>query len=124
MEAMNYFIKTIQAAKHSLSGIKMAIKEERAVRLEVIAFIPLIIIALAMDFTNVEKILLILPIMLVFSCEFLNTAIEKVIDELGQGKICRSFKFAKDAGSSSVFFMILMTILSWVLIVFEKLGWK
>mgnify|MGYP001070535381 CR=1 FL=1 len=117
---MNYFIKTIQATRHSVSGIKMALKEERAVRLEMAVFAPLIIIALAMDFTNIEKILLILPIMMVFSCELLNTAIEKLIDELGQGKICHTFKFAKDVGSSAVFFMILMTILSWSLIIFGK----
>lgn len=117
---MNYFIKIIQATKHSLSGIKMAVSEELAVRMEMAIFIPLVIIALVMDFTHIEKILLILPIMLVFTCEFLNTAIEKTIDELSQGKVCHSFKFAKDVGSSAVFFMILITILSWVLIIFEK----
>lgn len=114
---MQYFIKTMEAARHSLSGIKMALKFERAVRLETALFTPLIIMALVGPFDSIEKILLILPIMLVFSCEFLNTAIEKTIDELAQGKICQAFKFAKDAGSAAVFFMIMMTILSWTLIV-------
>lgn len=117
---MNYFIKTIQATKNSLSGIKIALREERSVRLEMAVSIPLIIIALTMDFTHIEKILLILPIMLVLSCEFLNTAIEKTIDELSQGKVCHSFKFAKDAGSSAVFFMILITLFSWICIILEK----
>jgi diacylglycerol kinase (ATP) len=115
---MNPLTKMMQATKHSLSGIKMALKQERAVRLEMAIFTPLILIALAMDFTKIEKILLIFPIMMVFSCELLNTAVEKLIDELGQGKICPTFKFAKDVGSSAVFFMILMTILSWSFIIF------
>ncbi|WP_084756281.1 diacylglycerol kinase [Candidatus Paracaedibacter symbiosus] len=47
--------------------------------------------------------LLVLPILLTLSGELLNTAIEKTIDELGQGKICPHFKFAKEARSAAEF---------------------
>lgn len=118
---MNYFIKTLQAGKNSLAGIVMAFKLERAVRLESIIFIPFLLLAFLSNLSSIEKILLVFPIFLIFVCEFFNSALEKTIDELGNGKICPAFKFAKDICSAAVLLMIIMAIFSWLLLYFPYL---
>ncbi|AIL13583.1 hypothetical protein IM40_08990 [Candidatus Paracaedimonas acanthamoebae] len=111
-----FFQQLFAATRYSLRGIFTALKLERAFIWEVVIFLPFIILATIVNFSPLEKFALIAPILLTFSFELMNTAIEKTIDELGDGKICQAFRFAKDAASGAVFFMLMMIVLSWVLI--------
>lgn len=111
-----------KSTRYSIEGICQAVKIERSFRWEIYLAIPLCITVGLLNLTPIERILLLLPIFLTLSCEMLNSSIEKTIDTLGEGRITPQFKYIKDCGSSAVFFMLLMTLISWVIILGTKCG--
>ncbi|MEJ6078464.1 diacylglycerol kinase [Vibrio sp. 1-Bac 57] len=102
---------------YSLKGIKSAFKYEAAFRQEVLLAIILIPIALLVDVTKVERILLISPVILVLIFEIINSAIEAVVDRIGSEFHELSGR-AKDMGSSAVLIGLLLTAYIWIEILF------
>ncbi|MEJ6120765.1 diacylglycerol kinase [Vibrio sp. 2-Bac 85] len=102
---------------YSLKGIKSAFKHEAAFRQEVLLAIILIPIALLVDVTKVERILLISPVILVLIFEIINSAIEAVVDRIGSEFHELSGR-AKDMGSSAVLIGLLLTAYIWIEILF------
>lgn len=77
------FIRLIKAAGYSKKGLIAAWKNEAAIRQELLALIPAVIIAFAFSFTAVERVLLIGSVVLVVVIELINSAIEAVVDRIG-----------------------------------------
>ena len=102
--------------KYSYQGLVEAFKIELSFRIEVICASFLIPIAILLPITKVEKLGLIVPILLLMAVELLNSGIEKTIDELGFGEYRDRFKFAKDCGSAAVLLLLIITVLSWYII--------
>ncbi|MBB1271399.1 diacylglycerol kinase [Psychromonas sp. SR45-3] len=102
---------------YSLKGIKSAFKHEAAFRQEVLLALILIPIALLVDVTQVERILLISPVILVLIFEIINSAIEAVVDRIGSEFHELSGR-AKDMGSSAVLIGLLLTAYIWIEILF------
>jgi diacylglycerol kinase (ATP) len=117
----DFFTPIYQSTRHSLNGMCQAFKTERSFRLEVFLSLPLLLILIFGSFTAIERLVLLFPILGTFSCELLNSGIEKTIDELGKGAIRQNFKYAKDCGSAAVFFMLLMTVLVWLMVALPRL---
>lgn len=65
----------------------------------------------------VEKILLVGSVLLVIVAELLNSAVESVVDRIGSEYHELSGR-AKDIGSAAVFVAMLITGLTWLLILF------
>jgi len=102
---------------YSLKGIKSAFKHEAAFRQEVLLALILIPVALLVDVTQVERILLISPVILVLIFEIINSAIEAVVDRIGSEFHELSGR-AKDMGSSAVLIGLLLTAYIWIEILF------
>jgi len=110
-----HVVHFFKAAGYSLQGLRAAFVNEIAIREEVGCAIVLIPLACWLGKTKVERVLLILPIMLVFMIELLNSAIEAAVNRFGPEYNIFT-KQAKDFGSAAVFIALINVVLMWVLI--------
>ena len=69
----------------------------------------------------VERSLLIGTVWLVLIVELLNTAVESIVDRVGTDHHKLSGQ-AKDQGSAGVFVSLLLTLLVWGMIIWERFG--
>jgi diacylglycerol kinase (ATP) len=106
------FTRLVSATRYSWQGIRAAWRHEAAFRQEatlaVIGF-PLAVL-LAEDV--VQFLLLVIPLILLMLAELANSAIEAIVDRLGQEADELSGR-AKDMGSAVVFMAIMIAGLSW-----------
>lgn len=107
--------RIIKAAGYSWQGLRAAWQHEAAFRQEVVAAIVAIIIACWLDVTPLARVLLIGSVMLVVIVEILNSAIEAVVDRLGNEFHELSGR-AKDMGSAAVLLAILLAVFVWLTI--------
>ncbi len=104
--------RIISATRYSWQGLRAAWKHEAAFRQE--ASLALIGFPLAYFLardTN-DFLLLTLPLLLLMLAELANSAIEAIVDRLGDEPDELSGR-AKDMGSAMVFMAIVMAMLSW-----------
>ncbi len=105
--------RIVKATGYSLNGLRAAFRSEAAIRQEAILCAILIPIALLLDVSPVEKWILIAPLILVFICELVNSAIEAVVDRIGPEHHELSGK-AKDIGSATVFIALAFSTFTWL----------
>ena len=118
--ANNHGIKrVIRATGFSMQGLKLAWKHEAAFRQELILAAIMLPIALLVDVTTVERILLILGLFVVLTVELLNSAIEAVVDRISD-EIHPLSGQAKDIASAAVFMSLFFCGLTWLLILLPK----
>jgi len=111
--------RIIHAYGYSMQGIRAAIKYEAAFRQELILAAVLIPLAFFITQDAVKLALLICAPLLVLTIEILNSAIEAVVDRLGEEHDELSGR-AKDMGSAAVWFSLLITAVIWGLILYER----
>ena len=118
--ANNHGIKrVIRATGFSMQGLKLAWKHEAAFRQELILAAIMLPIALLVDVSTVERILLILGLFVVLIVELLNSAIEAVVDRISD-EIHPLSGQAKDIASAAVFMSLFFCGLTWLLILLPK----
>ena len=118
--ANNHGIKrVIRATGFSMQGLKLAWKHEAAFRQELVLAAIMLPIALFVDVTTVERILLILGLFVVLIVELLNSAIEAVVDRISDDIHPLSGQ-AKDIASAAVFMSLVFCGLTWLLILLPK----
>jgi diacylglycerol kinase (ATP) len=110
-----------RAACYSVSGLKAALENEAAFRQEMALFVLLAPLGLWLGRNGVERSLLVGSLMLVLTAELLNSAIEAVVNRIGQEPHDLSGR-AKDLGSAAVFVSLLLVVLVWVLVLFDRFG--
>lgn len=108
------------AFKWSMKGLRAAWRHEASFRLEACLAIVLVPLGLWLGDGGLEKLALILAPMLVLSAELLNSAIEAVVDKVSP-EFHELAGRAKDMGSAAVFILLLLTVLSWGLILWPRL---
>ncbi|MDG2395626.1 diacylglycerol kinase [Candidatus Thioglobus sp.] len=98
-----------------MKGLKACYKSEAAFRQEV--WLSVILIPLAMIFgkTGIEQSILIATVFLVLIVEILNSAIESVVDRIGDEYHVLSGA-AKDMGSAAVWLSLMLLIVVWLII--------
>jgi diacylglycerol kinase (ATP) len=101
------------AGGHSLQGLWFGIKEESAFRQELLLALILLPWAFILDFTAVERILLIGSVVLVLIIELINSGIEAAIDRISFDVHSLS-KRAKDYGSAAVLLSLLLCGGIWI----------
>jgi diacylglycerol kinase (ATP) len=109
--------RIILAIGYSIQGLKSAFKHEAAFRQEVLLAIILIPIACFLEVSQIERILLITPVILVMIIEIINSAIEAVVDRIGIEHHQLAGR-AKDMGSAAVFIALGLTAYIWIEILF------
>jgi diacylglycerol kinase (ATP) len=113
--------RILNATIFSLAGLRSAWRSEAAFRQECVLAAIMIPLGAWLGSTAVERVLLIGSCLLVLIVELLNTAVELVVDRIGTDHHELSGR-AKDAGSAAVFVSLALVLVTWALIVWQRLG--
>ena len=106
---------------YSMQGFKAGWQNEAAVRQEMVLAVLLTIGAFFLADSGVKFLLLVIMPWLTVTVELANSAIEAVVDRIGMERHELSGR-AKDLGSACVFVMLILTALTWLVIVLEHFG--
>jgi len=113
------FRRLVNATKYSLAGLREAWRNEAAFRQECVLVLLLTPVAFWLGQSAVERVLLIGSCWLVLITELLNSAIEAAVDRIGTEHHHLSGR-AKDLGSAGVFVSLMLVLLVWGLISWER----
>ncbi|QWL04475.1 diacylglycerol kinase [Shewanella indica] len=115
--ANNHGLKRIfRATGFSMKGLNSAWKHEAAFRQEAVLALLMIPLALYLDVAKTEKLLLIATVFIVIITELLNSAIEAVVDRVGD-EIHPLSGQAKDIASAAVFISLCLCGLTWAVVI-------
>lgn len=113
---MNCLItRLVRATFLSVAGLRAAFGTQAAFRVEIFVLLIAVLAAWMLKRDPVERALLIGSWMLVIVVEILNSAIETVVDRIGEERHELSGR-AKDLGSAAVFCSILLASVVWILL--------
>ncbi len=98
---MNKQRSLIKSFGYALSGLRFAWKEDRNIRIHLIAMILVIILSIYFQVNAFEMGILAVMIILVLTTEMVNTAIEKTVDLITK-EYREEAKIAKDIGAGMV----------------------
>ncbi len=107
--------KLLSACVYSAQGFKACYQSEFAFRLEIWLAIFLIPIGYMLGESEVERVLLIIPIFIVLIVEMLNSAIEAVVDRISMEHHKLS-GYAKDVASAAVLLSLIIFLVTWSII--------
>ena len=113
--------RIFNATVFSIAGLRTAWRDEAAFRQEVLLCLVLLPAGLWLGRTAVERSLLIGSCLIVLVVELLNTGIENVVDRIGLEPHRLSGQ-AKDLGSAAVLISLVLTLVIWCLIAWERFG--
>jgi diacylglycerol kinase (ATP) len=108
--------RLVGAFGYSWAGFRHAFLNEAAIRDELILIGILTPVSLALNISGIERLILVLSMLLVLLVEFLNTAIETTLNRISTEQHPLTGR-AKDLGSAAVFIALMMSALSWLVIV-------
>jgi diacylglycerol kinase (ATP) len=111
--------RVINAFRSTLSGFKAAWTHEEAFRQEIIMVVLIVPLGIWMGNTGTQKAMLIGIYFIIPLVELLNTAIEVVVDRIGEEHNVLS-GMAKDLGSAAVFLSICTALIVWIIIACER----
>ncbi len=107
--------RILNATSYSISGFKAAFKLEAAFRQIILLNIVLLLVNFSLDFSPVERILLIGVGFIAIIVELFNSAIEAVVDRISLEKHELS-KNAKDMGSAAQFVALSLIAITWLIV--------
>jgi diacylglycerol kinase (ATP) len=111
--------RLIDATGYSIKGIRACWQNEAAFRQEVVLVIVLLPLSFQVAKSIEQWLLLVMPLFLLLIVELLNSAIENVVDRIGQ-ELHKLSGQAKDMGSAAVLICLLLTGTSWVAIAWKN----
>ncbi|ATZ10237.1 diacylglycerol kinase [Erwinia amylovora] len=112
--------RIFKAAGYSWKGLRAAWRHEAAFRQEAAAAILAVVIAGLLDVDAITRVLLIGSVILVIVVEILNSAIEAVVDRIGN-EIHPLAGRAKDMGSAAVLITLLLAVFVWIMLLVPRL---
>ncbi|MEJ2382920.1 MAG: diacylglycerol kinase [Xanthomonadales bacterium] len=112
--------RLLHATRWSIRGLRACWSHEAAFRQEVLLLAVLLPASLLLARDTVQWLLLILPVLALLTVELINSAIEAVVDRIGNEFNELSGR-AKDLGSAAVFICLLAVALSWLVIAYQNL---
>jgi len=113
--APNPITRLIKATGYSLAGLRAAYKNEQAFRQEVWLCFILVPLAFYLTDVAVERALLIGSWLVVMIAELMNSAIEAVVDRIGDEWHELAGR-AKDIASAAVMVALLLVVIVWLLV--------
>lgn len=105
--------RLFSAFRYSLNGLRIAYTNEAAFRQEVWFAAVLIPAAFFVGDTAFEHCVLIASVLLLLIVELLNTAVENVVDRIGD-EFHELSGAAKDIGSAAVLMALLLLVIVWL----------
>lgn len=103
-----------------MKGLKAAWIHEAAFRQELMLAVVMLPIALLVDISTMERLMLILTLFIVLIVELLNSAIEAVVDRVGS-EIHPLSGQAKDIASAAVFMSLALCGITWLVLLLPRL---
>ena len=113
------FARLIDATGYSWMGLKAAWENEAAFRQEVVAVVILLPLAYLIANNITQFLLLTTPLFILLIAELVNSALESVVDRIG-GEHHELSGRAKDLGSAVVFIALLLSFVTWSLVLVEN----
>ena len=110
--------RIINAFGYSMKGLRAAFKHESAFRQETALLVVLLPIAILLGQTIVDYSILIGSLLLVIIVELLNSAVEAVVDRVGDEHHELAGR-AKDIGSAAVFVSLVNVVVIWSMYVYQ-----
>ena len=110
--------RIINAFGYSMQGLRAAFKYESAFRQETVLLIILLPLAILLGQNIVDYSILIGSLLLVLIVELLNSAVENVVDRVGDEHHKLAGR-AKDIGSAAVFVSLVNVGVIWSMYVFQ-----
>jgi diacylglycerol kinase (ATP) len=107
--------RLIRSFGYSFQGFRFAWREEAAFRQEIALAVLVIPAGIYLGRTGVERALLVVPMLLILVVEFLNSAVEAVVDRSGTERHPLA-GMAKDMGSAAVLLSFVLLGTVWLLI--------
>lgn len=114
------FQRIVNAAGYSWQGLRAAWQNEAAFRQEAIAAVIAVIVACWLDIDAISRVLMIGSVVLVIIIEIINSAIEAVVDRIGEERHPLAGR-AKDMGSAAVLLAILLALFVWITLLWSHL---
>ncbi len=114
------FQRIVNAAGYSWQGLRAAWQNEAAFRQEAIAAVIAVIVACWLDIDAISRVLMIGSVVLVIIIEIMNSAIEAVVDRIGEERHPLAGR-AKDMGSAAVLLAILLALFVWITLLWSHL---
>jgi diacylglycerol kinase (ATP) len=111
--------RLIKAFRYSCSGFRAAWKNEEAFRQEIILAVFVVPGGLFLGTTGTQRALLIGVYFLIPLIELINSAIESIVDRVGEERHILSGR-AKDLGSAAVLLIICIAIAVWGFIAYDR----
>ena len=111
--------RIINASGYSWLGLKAAYKHESAFRQEIWLAVLLVPLGYFLGEDWTDKAALICSVLLVLVVELLNSAIEAVVDRIGDEPHKLSGR-AKDMGSAAVLIMLIITAIIWAAVLIDS----
>ena len=101
-----------KAFTYSLSGFRLAFRDEAAFRQELALVLVLTVVCLILSLPDWLKIMILMSHVIILIVELLNTAIESIVDKASP-EFHPDAKKAKDAGSCAVLLSLILTGILW-----------
>lgn len=108
-----------RAIDYSLAGFRATWRSEASFRQEVLVFVLLAPLGLWLGRTGVERAILIGALIVVLIVELLNSAIETVVDRIGETHDELSGR-AKDMGSAAVLVSLALVVFVWAVVLLPR----
>ena len=105
--------RIIAAMHNSLRGIRDAWRYEAAFRQDLALSAVLLLLSFWLAQSLLEWLLLILPLFLLVIVEILNSAMENIVDRIGEERHILSGR-AKDMGSAAVMLCLILIAVVWL----------
>lgn len=110
----------VESFNYAIEGIIYAVKTQRNIKVHLIMAMLAMILAVVLNVTRVELLILMLTIGLVISTELINTAIEEVVNLAHEG-IHPLARVAKNVAAGAVLFSSVMAVGVGYIILFQRL---
>lgn len=107
--------RIIHAFYYSMQGLAAAMRYESAFRQEFVMFLVMLPLAFWLGQSAIQYLLLVGSLLLVLIVELLNSAIEAVVDRVGNEHHELAGR-AKDMGSAAVFISLANVVMVWATI--------
>ena len=111
--------RIINAGKYSMKGFRAAFKNEAAFRQDLLIAVILLIADFFVCRGTLQFLLLLSGPFFILLAEIMNSAVEAVVDRIGDEYHELSGR-AKDLGSSAVFLMLTYTTVIWAVILIDN----
>jgi diacylglycerol kinase len=105
---------------YAFEGIRTTFKDEQNFKIHTTISVIVILIAVALDFSNLRMIILLMVIGIVLALELVNTAVEKTVNLITH-EVHPLAKQAKDAAAGAVLVFSIFAVIIGILLFIEPI---